>query len=168
MVDLMSLEEQVDREFAAARRRARLRRLRAKLRRKPGEQSLLSFEDVRRSSRAYGGIRRGRATVELWRIVGSAGKHDWFDEAFMPLRALSRERWKRIDRAFRLGHELPPVILYKLGNLYFVKDGHHRVSVARFHGAEWIDAEVTEFRSPADRAERYALDHKNAAISSTT
>ena len=87
----------------------------------------------------------------------------------MPLRAVSRERWKRIDRAFRLGHELPPVILYKLGNLYFVKDGHHRVSVARFHGAEWIDAEVTEFRLPAEREDRYALDHyKNAAISSTT
>ena len=148
MVDLMSLEEQVDREFAAARRRAKLRRLRARLRRKPGEQSLLSFEEVRRSSRAYGGIRRGRATVELSRIVGSAGKHDWFDAGFMPLRALSRERWKRIDRAFRLGHELPPVILYGLGGLYFVKDGHHRVSVARFHGAEWIDAEITEFRLP--------------------
>jgi hypothetical protein len=104
----------------------------------------------RRSRRAYGGVRRGRDTVELSRIVGSAGKHDWFDEGFMPLRALSRERWKRIDRAFRLGQELPPVILYKLGDVYFVKDGHHRVSVARFHGAEWIDAEVTEYGLPHD------------------
>jgi hypothetical protein len=69
----------------------------------------------------------------------------------MPLRTVSRERWKRIDRAFRLGVELPPVILYQLGGVYFVKDGHHRVSVARFHGAEWIDAEVTEFRSPEHR-----------------
>ena len=76
----------------------------------------------------------------------------------MPLRALSRERWKRMDRAFRLGHELPPVSLYKLGDYYFVKDGHHRVSVARFHGAEWIDAEITEFRSPADRASLLAHD----------
>jgi hypothetical protein len=145
MVDLMSLEEQVDREFTAARRRARMRWLRAKLRRKRGSRTLLSFEERRRLLRAYGGFRRGMATVELSRIVGSAGRQDWFDEAFMPLRALSRERWKRIDRAFRLGHELPPVILYKLGDHYFVKDGHHRVSVARFHSAEWIDAEVTEF-----------------------
>ena len=45
---------------------------------------------------------------------------------------------------------MPPVILYQLGGAYFVKDGHHRVSVARFHGAEWIDAEITAFRSPAD------------------
>jgi hypothetical protein len=151
MVDLMNLEEQVDREFTAARRRARMRRFLARLRRKPAMSTLLSFEDQRRSLRAYGGICRGRATVEISRIVGSAGKHDYFDEGFMPLRSLSRERWKRIDRAFRLGHELPPVTLYKLGELYFVKDGHHRVSVARFHGAEWIDAEVTEFRSPGDQ-----------------
>jgi hypothetical protein len=152
MVDLMNQEEQVDREFTAARRRARMRWLRAKLRGKRGVHTLLSFEEQRRILRAYGGIWRGRTTVEISRIVGSAGKHDYFDQGFMPLRTLSRERWKRIDRAFRLGHELPPVTLYKLGRLYFVQDGHHRVSVARFHGAEWIDAEVTEFNVPVDRS----------------
>jgi hypothetical protein len=66
-------------------------------------------------------------------------------EIRISLHALSRECCKRVDRAFPLGHELPPVSLYKLGNFYFVKVGHHRVSVARFHGAEWIDAETTEF-----------------------
>jgi hypothetical protein len=152
MVDLMNLEEQVDRDFTAARRRARIRRLRAKLHRNPGARTLSSFEEERRSLRAYGGIYRGRTTVEISGIVGSAGKHDYFDEVFMPLRSLSCARWKSIDRAFRLGHELPPVTLYKLGKLYFVKDGHHRVSVARFHGAEWIDAAVTEFRSPGVRS----------------
>jgi hypothetical protein len=154
MVDLMNMEEQVDREFTAARRRAMIRRFRAKLRRELRVSTLLSFEEQRRSLRAYGGIYRGRTTVELSRIVGSAGKHDYFDEGFMPLRSLSRERWKRIDRAFRLGHDVPPVTLYKLGGLYFVKDGHHRVSVARFHGAEWIDANVTEFKIPTDRPAR--------------
>ena len=153
MVDLMNLEEQVDREFTAARRRARIGRLLAILHRKPAARTLLAFEEQRRSLRAYGGINRGRTTVEISRIVGSAGKHDYFDEGFMPLRSLSRDRWKRIDRAFRHGHELPPVTLYKLGKLYFVKDGHHRVSVARFHGAEWIDAEVTEFNLPTDRSD---------------
>lgn len=148
MVDLMGLEEQVDMEFAAARRRARIRGLRAKVRKQSEIGILLSFEEQRRSRRAYGGVRRGRDTVELSRIVGSAGKHDWFDEGFMPLH--SRDRWKRMDRAFRLGQELPPVVLYKLGYVYFVEDGHHRVSVARFHGAEWIDAEVTEYGLPHD------------------
>jgi hypothetical protein len=55
------------------------------------------------------------------------------------------QRWKRIDRAFHRGEELPPVSLYKVGGLYFVLDGHHRVSVARHHGVGWIDAYMKEF-----------------------
>ncbi len=148
MVDFMSLEEQVDREFTVARRRAWLRGLMRRVWGKAGTGRLLPFQEARCSLGASGGVARGRSTVEVARIVGSDGKSDWFDDAFMPLRGLSRERWKRIDRAFRLGAELPPVSLYKLGDAYFVQDGHHRVSVARFHGAEWIDAEVTEFWSP--------------------
>lgn len=148
MVDLMSLEEGVDRDFTVARRRAWMRGVGRRLRGSAGTSKLLAFQETRRSVGAASGVRRDRSTVELSRIVGSDGKSDWFDEGFMPLRGLSRERWKRIDRAFRLGLELPPVSLYKLGDAYFVEDGHHRVSVACFHGAEWIDAEVTEFWSP--------------------
>ena len=148
MVDLMSLEEGVDRDFAVAMRRARMRGLWRRLRGRAGTGTLLSFRETLRSVGASGGVTRGRSTVELDRIVGSDGKSGWFDEGFMPLQRLCGERWKRIDRAFRLGIELPPVSLYKLGEVYFVQDGHHRVSVARFHGAEWIDAEVTEFWSP--------------------
>jgi hypothetical protein len=96
-------------------------------------------------------------------VVGSVGKHDRFDEGFMPLSDASSERWKRIDRAFRSGVELPPVTLYKLGDDYFVQDGHHRVSVYRFHGVEWLDAEVTEFRIPNDRLAASAGGHRPAA-----
>jgi hypothetical protein len=148
----MSLEEQVDREFATARRRAWVRKLGRLLFGRAGSGTLLSFEETRRAVGASGGVRRGRRTVETSRIVGSAGKNEWFDEEFMPLRDASRERWKRIDRAFRLGLELPPVSLYQLGGVYFVQDGHHRVSVARLHGVEWMDAEVTEFWSPRGEA----------------
>ena len=63
----------------------------------------------------------------------------------MPARASMQERWKRIDRAFYRGEELPPVSLHKVGGFYFVLDDHHRVSVSRYHGVEWIDAYVTEF-----------------------
>lgn len=147
MIELMSLTEQVDREFAAARRRARLHGFVRRLGRTSGTGTLLSFDEERRSARALGGVRRGRSTVEVSRIVGSAGKHDQFDDAFMPLRRASPDRWKRIDRAYRSGAELPPVSLYGIDGDYFVQDGHHRISVARFHGAEWVDAEVTEFRS---------------------
>lgn len=147
MVELMSLTEQVDREFNAARRRARLHGLRRWLARSAGAGTLRSFDEERGSVGAYGGFRRGRSTVEVSHIVGSAGKHYQFDDEFMPLRGASPDRWKRIDRAYRSGEELPPVSLYSLDGDYFVQDGHHRVSVARFHGAEWMDAEVTEFRS---------------------
>ena len=153
MVDLMSLEERVDRDFVLARRRARTRRLWQRLRGEGGIGELLSFEETRRRMLACAGVRRGRSTVEVSRIVGSAGKHDRFDDGFMPLAGASRERWKRVDRAFRRGEELPPVSLYKIGDLYFVEDGNHRVSVARFHGVEWIDADVTEFRGPRPAAQ---------------
>lgn len=143
----MSLEEQVDKDFSVARRRARMRILRSLLSGVPKVATLLDFNDVRRTVGAVGGIPRGRRTVELSSIVGSAGRPDHFDPDFMPLGAASAERWKRVDRAFWLGMDLPPVVLNAIRGSYFVQDGHHRVSVARFHGAEWIDAEVTEFRS---------------------
>ncbi|HET7477999.1 MAG TPA: hypothetical protein VFJ72_00645 [Rubrobacteraceae bacterium] len=148
MVDLMSLGEQVEKDFAVARRRARIHGLGRRLRGGKETRTLLPFDRTRRTMGAVGGIRSGRIPVEISRIVGSAGKYDQFDDEFMPLRAASPERWKRIDRAFRSGAELPPVSLYQMGGAYFVQDGHHRVSVARFHGAEWIDAEVTNFMTP--------------------
>ena len=147
MVELMSLTEQVDKEFSVARRRARLHALRRRRGGASGTGKLRSFDEERGTRGAYGGFRRGRSTVEVSRIVGSAGKHELFDDAFMPLRGASPDRWKRIDRAYRTGAELPPVTLLGLDGDYFVEDGHNRVSVARFHGAEWVDAEVTEFRT---------------------
>ncbi len=149
MVGYMSLEEQVDADFSRARRTAFLRRLSARLRKGPTSSSLLCFEEVRRMLGAAGGVRRGRRTVRLADIVGSVGRCSEFDRGFMPAKASAKERWKRIDRAFYQGEELPPVELYRIGDAYFVLDGNHRVSVARFHGVEWIDAEVTEFGAAA-------------------
>jgi hypothetical protein len=101
---------------------------------------------------------RGRRTVEVSSLVGSLGKHEQFDMNFMPLSRASGEKWKRIDRAFRLGQELPPVSLLELGGDYLVIDGNYRVSVARFHGVEWIEAEVTEYKSLRTRTPTRALD----------
>ena len=69
----------------------------------------------------------------------------------LPARADVGTRWKRIDRAFHRGVVLPPVSLYKIGDAYFVEDGNHRVSVARYHGVRWIDADVVELRNPLTR-----------------
>ncbi len=156
VVDLMNLEDQVDLDFTVARRRARLGRLKTLLR--GARSTLLSTGELRRSVPASGATYRGRRTVEVSRIVGSLGKHEQFDQNFMPLSKASPEKWKRIDKAFRRGQELPAVSLLGLGGDYFVNDGNHRVSVARFHGVEWIDAEVTECKSLGTHRRTHPLD----------
>ena len=147
MVKYMCVEVQVDVDFSRARRKAALRRLATRLRRDPTSGRVLCFEEVRRKLRAVGGLCMGPSAIRLSNIVGSVGRSSEFDRDFMPTKSSAEERWKRIDRAFHRGEGLPPVSLYKVGGLYFVLDGHHRVSVARYHGVEWIDAEVTEFRA---------------------
>jgi hypothetical protein len=142
MVGLINVWEQVDLDYTRARRRAFVAGLWAWVKRR--RVSLCSFDEARGEFGA--GNRRyvGTRTVEVSRVVGSVGRWREFDSGFMPTRA-SEQRWKRVDLAFRKGLDLPPVVLYKIGDDYYVNDGNHRVSVARFEGVEMIDAEVTEF-----------------------
>ena len=144
MIGYMRLEEQVERDFERARRRSLVGRLAARLRGDPGRGRLPAFEPVRRATGAESRIHLGLRTVEVSRIVGSVGRSGEFDREFMPTRA-SMERWTRVDAAFHRGLDLPPVILYEICGSYFVQDGNHRVSVARFQGVEMIEAEVTRF-----------------------
>ena len=145
MVGYMSLEEQVDADFSRARRRALLRRVRTWPQRGNASNQLLCFDELRKFPGAMGGIHRGLRTVPVAQIGGSVGRCSEFDRDFMPTRTSVGERWKGIDRAFHRGDEPPPVNLYKVGGFYFVLDGHHRVSVASYHGVEWLEAHVTEF-----------------------
>ena len=146
MVGYMSLEEQVDKDFSLARRKALLEHLGARLKRDAASDGLLCFDDLKMIPRAaVGRIDRGTRTVPVSQIGGSVGRCSEFDGDFMPVKASVKERWKRIDRAFHRDEELPPVSLYKVGGFYFVLDGHHRLSVASYHGVEWIDAHVTEY-----------------------
>ncbi len=142
---LMDLNEQVDWDFTRARRKAWLRRLWMRLRRQPCGTSP-SFDEARRAHLAYNRVRRGIRLVDPEKIVGSVGRRKDFDRRFMPLRASAGERWKRVDLAFYQDKMLPPVNLYKMGDDYFVEDGNHRVSVARYHGVPAVEANVTEFR----------------------
>jgi hypothetical protein len=146
MIAYMSLEEQVDKEFLRARHRAFFGRVATLVRGHAGRSGLPVFDEARRALRADNRLYLGRRVVEVSRIVGSVGRHREFDRGFMPAKASMAERWKRVDRAFHRGVELPPVRLYKLGDVYFVEDGNHRVSVARYQGVEMIEAEVTEFQ----------------------
>ena len=143
----MDLNEQADRDFTRARRRAFLRRIGAYLRRDPASNRLLSFEEVRGAVGALEGAYVGMRVVPVEKIVGSVGRHRDFDRAFLPSTESVEGRWKQIDRAMIRAEELPAVSLYKIGDAYFVRDGNHRVSVARQQGVEMIDAEVVELRS---------------------
>ncbi len=164
---LMDLNEQVDWDFSRALRKARLRRLVSRLRGKPTARSISpSFDEVQGTLQAYNRVRRGIRVVDLEKIVGSVGRRRDFDRSFMPLRAAVGKRWKRVDLAFHRDKVLPPVSLYKLGDAYFVEDGNHRVSVARYHGVPGVEAYVTEFwpaRVESQDAERAVVPEMRAA-----
>jgi hypothetical protein len=150
----MDPHEQSDRDFSRARRRAFLRKVGAYLRRDPGSNQLLSFDEVKGALGAVSQVYVGLREVPVSQIVGSVGRHRDFDRAFLPSKPDLGTRWRRIDEIMDRGEELPPVSLYKIGDVYFVQDGNHRVSVALRRGVEMIDAEVIELRSrvPLDSA----------------
>ena len=146
MIPYMDLNEQVDVDFTRARRHARLRALVARIRREHTPNRLLSFEDFRREHTVANNRRyRGTRLVEVNEIIGSVGRWRDFDRSFLPARASVGHKWKRIDRAFHRAEDLPPVELYEIGDAYFVVDGHHRVSVARYHDVPTVEAAVAEF-----------------------
>ncbi|HNC08186.1 MAG TPA: hypothetical protein PLX14_05740, partial [Anaerolineales bacterium] len=106
--------------------------------------NLLSYDEVKEKLRIGGPIYRGVKTVRVEQIIGSLNRYHEFDRAFLPKEDQLANRWQKVDRAFYEDIHLPPIVLYKVGEIYFVVDGHHRVSVAREQGAEFIEAEVRE------------------------
>ena len=108
---------------------------------------MLSFEDVRSGLQLVQKIDRGLQEIPLDRIRGSVGRYDDFTSAFLPRKKHLRQRWERVDVAMMAG-KTPPIDVYQVGESYFVLDGNHRVSIARQHGLETIEAYVTEFLTP--------------------
>ena len=108
----------------------------------PQNQELLSLQDVTDVVRPKSETYRGLQTVDINRIVGSEGRYRDFNKGFLPRREALRGRWQSIDRAHLQHVNLPPIRLYEIGGVYFVRDGNHRVSVARSQGVLSIDAEV--------------------------
>ncbi|MEW6400500.1 MAG: hypothetical protein AB1649_01805 [Chloroflexota bacterium] len=105
---------------------------------------LLSYDEVKEKLHIGGPIYRGVRTIRVDQIVGSLNRYHEFDRAFLPTQGTTSGRWQKVDRAFYQEINLPPVVLYQVGQVYFVVDGHHRVSVAREQGQEFIEAEVRE------------------------
>jgi hypothetical protein len=139
---LPSADAQYD--FSRARRRRALARLSARLRRVDDVNHILPFEEVARALGRIGERRLGLELIELDSIIGTVDRSREFDRDFRPTSPRVRERWQRINLAQRKGEAMPPIDVYRIGELHFVKDGHHRVSVARALGHRDINAYVTE------------------------
>ena len=139
---LPSADAQFD--FSRARRRRALARLTARLRRVDDVNHILPFEEVASALGRVGERRLGLQVIPLDSIVGTVDRSREFDRDFRPTSPRVRERWEGINLAQRRGAAMPPIDVYRIGELHFVKDGHHRVSVARALGHKDIDAYVTE------------------------
>jgi hypothetical protein len=136
---------QAEEDFTKARNRALLHEIQNFL--NPGRNQLLSFNEVKQILKPKNEVYAGIQTVLIDRIVGSEGRYQDFDNHFLPKTSALRHRWKKVDEALLTDKILPPIKLYELGGLYFVRDGNHRVSVAKAQGVTWIDAEVISLKS---------------------
>ncbi len=135
-------ETEIRHDFERARQRAFLHDLMAVFARRPND--LIPYHELRQRMAPEGESYRGHQEVRIDRIVGSMDRFQDFDRTFFPRKRFIAGRWQNVDRAYYEDVRLPPIQLYKVGDVYFVKDGNHRVSVAREKGQEFIDAEVIE------------------------
>lgn len=142
----MAFDQQAKDDFERAAGRAFWRKILTLF---TGENNeLLPFDEVRKRLTIRGQNYTGLKQVDIAKIVGSMGRYKDFDRAFLPVQSRTRDRWISIDKAHYEQVPLPPVELYKIGEIYFVKDGNHRVSVARERGQAFVDAFVTEIHIP--------------------
>lgn len=109
---------------------------------------LLPFDEVRKQLPLQGQHDAGMREISIDQIVGSEGRYHDFDRTFLPRQSTTSGRWISIDMAHLQDVALPPIEVYKVGEVYFVKDGNHRVSVARERGQKFIDAHVIELKVP--------------------
>lgn len=137
--------DQARADFQRARFKAFMNRVWGALSGQPS--TLLSYDDIKAKLHIGGPIYRGVQTVRVDQIAGSLNRYHEFDRVFLPASDKLAERWQSVNRAFYEEISLPPVVLYKVGQVYFVVDGHHRVSVAREQGQIYMEAEVRECAS---------------------
>lgn len=119
---------------------------------------LLSFYEVTKLIKPEAEYYKGMQTIPVNKIIGSESRYHDFSSAFYPKNAHLKNRWESIDAARLDDVILPPISVYKLGEWYFVRDGNHRVSVARTKGVEFIDAEVVELTSKIPLEEGITLN----------
>lgn len=129
-------------DYARARAKGIVKRLIGTVILRPNR--LISLVEVKNGRVYRGQIYRGTQTIPLSRIIGSVNRALDFDRDFNPLSGSTADRWESVNRAYLNDVPLPPIELQKVVDNYFIIDGHHRVSVARYHKAEYIDAIVID------------------------
>lgn len=142
----MAIEHQANQDFDRAVMKGFWRKVAARLTGRTN--ALLPYDEVRERFYLKGQHYLGLRQIPIDQIIGSSGRYRDFDRAFLPVQTRTRQRWVNVDKAHYEDIILPPVDLYKMGEVYFVKDGNHRVSVARERGQVYVDAFVTEINLP--------------------
>jgi hypothetical protein len=128
---------------------------------------LLSFNDVKDILKPRNQIYKGMQVVPVKMIVGSEGRYHDFNKHFLPKAEHLRIRWQKVDQAHIKDIILPPIQLYEIGGAYFVRDGNHRVSVARAQGVGHIDAEVISLSSEVNITPSMTVDELRKALIET-
>mgnify|MGYP003469684883 CR=1 FL=1 len=113
----------------------------------PEEATLISLNDVKQMIKPTNETYVGMKTIPIEKVVGSEGRYNDFDNRFFPKSSHLKNRWEHVDQAAIQAIDLPPIKVYEIAGLYFVRDGNHRVSVAKSRGTEFIDAEVVSLQS---------------------
>jgi hypothetical protein len=131
-------------DFLRARRRRAFARLSSVLRLEYDFDVMLPFDEVVEALGRVGERDLGVHSIEVDSIVGSVDRRKDFDREFRPTSSLVRQRFERIADAQRRGTSMPPIDVYRVGEIHFVRDGHHRVAVARAQGRDTIDAHIVE------------------------
>ncbi len=150
------LSQESNRKFAEMRNRVFFQSVLSMFRQKTTD--LLAFDDVRSMLKLNHTRYLGVQDVPLEKIVGSVGRYHDFTRAFLPLNDSQENRWRGVYDLTTGGRGFPPVDLFKIGDIYFVRDGNHRVSVARANDAETIEAYVTEYETSIDLKPEDSLD----------
>ena len=134
-------------DYRKARRSAAFQEVLARIRGNPEDLVLLSYEDVRKQLQAIEKSTEQLAEIPLDKIVGSVGRYHDFTRRYLPKSSIDQSRWARVMANTKGLSGLPPIDVYKIGEVYFVKDGNHRVSVARQMGNTSIQAYITDVES---------------------
>ena len=157
-----ALRFQAQEDFSKARNKAWINEMQHVMH--PDKKRLLSLNDVKKILKPKNEVYVGLKTVPIKKIVGSEGRYNDFDNRFLPRSNELKQRWVNVDQAHLSDIVLPPIQLYELGGLYFVRDGNHRVSVGKAQGVEFIDAEVISLQSEVQLPPDVRLDTLLAAV----